>query len=180
MPENINDVSPEIVAEHERWLDEERRHWLAQPFGSELEEILCCKLANRCGPDVTAENQVWFDCRPAGTFRVDLLLTHNSRRGIFRYVVECDGRRFHDPEKDARRDAALKASGVSRVIHVPAWKVWANCDAAADEVMGQLIDLFPRFREYDGYEADWEYYAAENRGEDMGIWSEHNRPESYL
>lgn len=140
-------------------------NWLGKDFGSDLEGQLCCKLANRCPDDVTADNQVWVDCGEDGNFRVDLMLTHHTPFGDTRYAVEVDGRRFHNAEKDARRDKALLAHGVRRVIHVPAWKVWHNCDAAADEVIGMLPNVYANWKTLDGYEADWERYVAENRGE---------------
>lgn len=151
------------------------RHWLLEPFGSDLEEILCCRLANRCLDDVRARNQVWVDCGDAGRYRVDLMLTRYHKGTLESYVIEVDGKQYHDAAKDRVRDAALRRNGITRVVHVPAWKVWHHCDDATDEVIGMLWFLFRGGSDLYGFNADWDYNVAENHGEDMATWWEKNR-----
>lgn len=59
-----------------------------------------------------------------GPYRADFLLAFPSRRKI---VVECDGKKFHDAERDGRRDDELRnIHGISDIIRVRGAEIWSG------------------------------------------------------
>ena len=71
------------------------------------------------------EVDVWFSIRtlglkmypqfPAGRFFADFANPHTSQ------IIECDGKEWHNAEKDKRRDAELREIGWS-VLRIPGWR----------------------------------------------------------
>ena len=57
----------------------------------------------------------------AGLFRMDFVLEANSRK----IGLECDGKQFHDKQRDEIRDAAILETGFVEVIYrVPGKSLW--------------------------------------------------------
>jgi len=69
-----------------------------------------------------------------GDFRVDFLLGSDGRM----VAVEADGRAYHDPENDRRRDDALKSLDISEVVHFTGSQIYRNAGACALEVQKTL------------------------------------------
>jgi very-short-patch-repair endonuclease len=78
-----------------------------------------------CSAFTPIETDVWFSIRtlglnmypqyPVGRYFVDFA------DPVFKFAIECDGREWHDKDRDDKRDAELRKLGW-RVLHIPGWK----------------------------------------------------------
>lgn len=67
-------------------------------------------------------------------YRVDFLIQHKGRN----IAVEADGAAYHEAERDAQRDAALKELGVEEVIRFSGSAIWRDAPACAQAVRRSL------------------------------------------
>ena len=74
-----------------------------------------------------------------GAYRIDLVVTGNGRR----LAVECDGERYHGPEKlqeDAERQAILERLGW-KFVRIRGSLFFRDEDRALKPVFGRLVEL---------------------------------------
>lgn len=76
------------------------------PYESPIEQYLLTKLQGHLSHDVALSLQVPFATK-CGAFRVDSVLTQDAKR----VGIECDGKEFHDFNRDEWRDAILLGEG---------------------------------------------------------------------
>lgn len=99
-------------------------------FESPIEEMFYDALAPLLASGVEVKTQV-----PVLNYRVDFLI-----RGPRRVVIECDGREFHDFNRDRIRDIAMLDSGlIDDVLR------FRGCDIvfAGDECAARAVSYFP-------------------------------------
>ena len=78
--------------------------------------------------DVSVNSQV-FCQTAAGRFRLDFVITQWDRKIGF----ECDGKEFHDEERDSIRDWAILESGfVNAIYRVPGASIWRSTNDVLD------------------------------------------------
>lgn len=106
--------------------------WAALPFGNSdfglcespmEEETLHC-LSKYVGGEVKIVPQ-WEIQTLCGTFRADFPLASKSRR----IIVECDGRKYHDRDRDEWRDAMILGTGdVDAIYRLQGRDIWYHRD----------------------------------------------------
>ncbi|MGE3139376.1 MAG: UvrD-helicase domain-containing protein [Thermoleophilia bacterium] len=69
-----------------------------------------------------------------GPYRLDFLIDRDGRQ----IGLEADGRGFHDPARDAARDADLVARGLEAVHRFTGTEIWRDASACADQVASHL------------------------------------------
>lgn len=69
-----------------------------------------------------------------GPYRLDFLVEHADRR----IALEADGRGFHEPERDAKRDAELRSMGVEKVLRFTGREIFRDAPACAARVAEYL------------------------------------------
>lgn len=72
--------------------------------------------------------------------------------------IELDGKAFHDPEKDARRDAVLRAEG---------WEIFRISGAMANTYMADVLPEYLVDVDQDGAESDDQEYERRDLDEQM-------------
>ncbi|HEX7241201.1 MAG TPA: hypothetical protein VF263_13085 [Longimicrobiaceae bacterium] len=82
------------------------------PYESPLEDSFAWHTVKYLAPQVRFEKQVEVLTR-WGVFRMDFVLDTGKRR----VGLECDGKDFHDPWRDRRRDALILGTGVVGAIY---------------------------------------------------------------
>jgi very-short-patch-repair endonuclease len=89
--------------------------WLAllgKRHESPLEQDFAHHVVKYLSDDVEVTPQVWADTA-VGRFRMDFVLERHGRR----VAIECDGREFHEEQRDRARDFAILAAGAADVIY---------------------------------------------------------------
>lgn len=64
-----------------------------------------------------------------GRYFVDFVVSLGNRQ----VIVECDGRAYHTPERDAARDQALALEGMP-IVHLSGARIWADLDGCIEEI----------------------------------------------
>jgi very-short-patch-repair endonuclease len=76
------------------------------PYDSPIEDLFAMRLADLLRRDASLERQVEVATH-CGTYRIDFVCRCGGRV----IGLECDGREFHDPERDEWRDALIMGTG---------------------------------------------------------------------
>lgn len=122
-------VLPELM-EAERWTDPYWVDWLQ--IMTPIEVSMWSLIRSQHTP--------YYPQFPVGRYFVDF---GNPQHRI---AIECDGKKWHDPERDARRDAELGELGwrvfrfsgraCNRMPHLPDLRAWGiGCTAAESETL---------------------------------------------
>ena len=76
-----------------------------------------------------------------GRFTVDFLVSHKNKK----VIVECDGKAYHDPEKDRERDNSLAAEGYP-ICHFSGAEIFADVEKCVDVIQQRLeFESFPAY-----------------------------------
>lgn len=169
-----------------------RQQW--EKCESPIEQILCIALFQFLGCEAVAGTYhprrrtemasmvgqaaaFLFAQHPIGSYRADFLivtvdpLLRRSRS----FVVECDGKDFHDAERDQLRDERIRAHGPAGIIRVRGSDIFYRPKSTAQRI-GEIIGLLAPA-------ADGELSAEEERVERYreslrtGIWDDLPSPD---
>ena len=181
--ETTDDITIKSSAEvFEEWLK-----WPGKPFAweecdSPIEDSVFHEFHKFASDQVDLKRQHVIQT-DSGTFRLDFLLTHRTTgRPI---VIECDGREFHNIERDRARDEAIIRSGaVARIYRVrgkdchycsrDVLQLLARCEPwVVTERFHQQATFYPHpttyndeiFELMDGYRAMRRVYLEQIEGE---------------
>jgi very-short-patch-repair endonuclease len=82
---------------------------------------------------------------PIGRYRVDFALAA-SRGGLIRFVVvECDGKEFHDPARDAQRDAEIrKNKRVLDIVRIDGSLIFQDAEVAGCVVAKAVLEAWAK------------------------------------
>jgi DNA helicase-2/ATP-dependent DNA helicase PcrA len=108
---NVNISSPQLLSEFD-----------AEVMYTPIEKIFYDKLIKN---NISFEPQVRI-----GRFFVDFLITINN----IKTIVECDGRDYHDRERDTNRDKELEKEGY-RIVRFSGSRLYYDCDQCIEELM---------------------------------------------
>lgn len=128
----------------QEWLN-----WPGDPFewrqcDSPIEDNLFHEVHKFASDQVALDSQCEIKTQ-SGTFRIDFVLRHRTTgRPI---GIECDGKEFHDLEKDAKRDAAIMATGQLAALYRVYGK---DCYYCSNDVL-QLISSKEPWAFSDGF-----------------------------